>query len=199
MSKPHYLSWSISEERQRHEWLRMRRSITSVRMAFLVGGHIAYFALCAIAHKLGCFEQFGHSFWVGFWSMALIGLLLYFFETLYTRTWHVERPRFAIRKSGVTLYGDDGPSAHYDWSHKPVLHIESDQRRPEFRSLILSTARKNRWLRRAGRVSIPLPAHDDHFNAERIDESRVVEALRHATEDHGLRWLTSDSGEVVLC
>jgi len=199
MSTPHYLSWSISEARQRHEWLRVRRSIMAVRLTFLIGGHILYLVLCSVAHALGCFAQYGHSFWVGFWSMALIGMLLFLFETLYTRTWHIEKPRFAIRKSGVTLYGDDGPNAHYDWSHKPVLHIESDHRRPEYRSLILSEAYKYRWLRRAARVSIPLPSLDDGSSSERIDELRVVEALRHATEDHGLRWVTSSSGEVVLC
>lgn len=199
MSTPHYLTWSISEDRQRHEWLRMRRSIMSIRMAFLVGGHVAYFALCAVAHRLGCFAQFGTSFWVGFWSMGLIGMLLYLFETLYTRTWRIENPRFAIRRTGVTLYGDDGPTAHYNWSHKPILHIESDHRHPHYRSLILSEARKSRWLRRASRVSIPLPTPHDSLSHERLDESHVVAALRHATEDHGLTWVTSESGEVVLC
>ncbi len=194
-----YLSWSVSQERQRHEWLRVRRSIMAVRIAFLIGGHVAYFALCALAHRLGCFDQYGHSIWVGFWSMTLIGATLFLFEKLYTRTWHIERPSFAIRKNGLTTYGDDGPTAHYDWTRRPVLHIENDRQRPEFRSLILSEARKNRWLRLAGRVVIPLPSSSDDFDSERIDETRVIEALRHAIEDNGMTWVTSAGGEVVLC
>ncbi|MEI6233146.1 MAG: hypothetical protein WCT04_08845 [Planctomycetota bacterium] len=196
---PHYLSWRISDERQRHEWLHMRRSIMAVRLAFLVGGHVAYFGLCALAHHFGKFQEYGHSIWVAFWSMASIGMVLYLFETLYTRTWRIEQPRYAIRQNGVTLYGDDGPCAHYDWSHKPVLHIESDKRLPHFRSLILSTARRNKWLRRASRVSIPLPSPEDLFDNQRIDETHIVHALRQATEDRGLKWVTSANGEIVLC
>ncbi len=199
MILPHYLTWTISDERQRHEWLRFRRSIMTVRMTFLVGGHIVYFLLCALAHRLNCFNQYGTSLWVGFWSKALIGLVLYLFETLYTRTWRIEQPRFAIRKTGVTLYGDDGPTAHYDWTRKPILHIESDRRHPHYRSLVLSEARKYRWMRRAGRVSIPLPTPHENHGPERLDESHVVAAIRHATEDHGLTWVTSATGEVVLC
>ncbi|HLX60273.1 MAG TPA: hypothetical protein VKX17_03220 [Planctomycetota bacterium] len=191
-----YFSWSISKERQRHEWMRLRRSIVSIRLAFLVGGHLAYFAFCGVAHALGRFEQYGHSLWVGFWSMALIGIALLLLEMLYARMCPQTLPRFVIRKTGVTQYGDDGPSAHFDWARARVLQIENDRERPEFRSLVLSAPRKSRWLRRAGRVEIPLPSPDDP--AAGVDEVHVVEALRHAIEECGLTWRPCADGAVVL-
>ncbi len=199
MTTRQYLTWSISEERQRHEWMRVRRSIIAVRMAFLVVGHAVYFILCGIAHWMGCFSQYGHSFWVGLWSMALIGLALFIMEMLYTQLSSAAPPRFAIRKNGLTRYGEDGPCAHYDWTRTRVLHIENDRRRPEFRSLILSEPRRFRWMRRAGRIAIPLPSPEHSAGGECLDETHVVDALRQAIEDNGMTWRTCAGGEIVLC
>lgn len=197
MSQPPYLTWSISEERQRHEWLRVRRSIMAVRMAFLVGGHVVYFALLGLAYLLGRFNAYGHSFWVGLWSMGLIGVALFIMEMAYTHLVSTAVPRFAIRKNGLTHYGADGPCAHYDWTRTRILHIENDRHRPEFRSLILTEPRRFRWMRRAGRIAIPLPT-PGHSGSETLDETHVVDALRQAIEDNGMTWRTCASGEIVL-
>ena len=191
-----YLTWSVSQERQRYEWMRLRRSIVGIRLGFLIGGHVAYFAFCAIAHALGRFAQYGHSIWVGFWSMALIGIALLILETLYSRMCPQTIPRFTIRKNGVTRYGDDGPAEHYDWSRTRELHIENDYRHPEFRSLILREE-KRRWLPRVAPARIPLPFPGEQ-TSDGVDELRVIEALRHSIEESGLTWQACANGTVVL-
>ncbi len=196
MEQKSYLTWSISKERQRYEWMRFRRSIVALRIAFLVGGHAAYFGLCGLAHALGRLAQYGHSIWVGFWSIALIGFALMIMEAVYSRMCPLTVPRFSIRGSGVTQYGHDGPSAHYSWKRARILHIETDARRPEFRSLVLSEPRRSRWLRHAGRVTIPLPSGDAAQSD--VNETHVVEALRHAIEENGLTWQPTTDGSVVL-
>jgi hypothetical protein len=196
MEQKSYLTWSISKERQRYEWMRFRRSIVTLRIVFLVGGHLGYFAFCAVAHALGRFAAYGHSIWVGFWSVALIGILLMVMEAIYSRTCPVTVPRFSIRGNGVTQYGDDGPSAHYSFKRARILHIENDARRPEFRSLVLSEPRRSRLLRYAGRVIIPLPSGD--ATQPDLNETHVVEALRHAIEENGMTWQPSADGAVVL-
>lgn len=173
-----YLTWNISTERQKHEWMRVRRIIVRLRLGFLIGGHALYFAVCGIAHRYGKLEAFGHSIGVGLWSLLLIGLLLLALEYIYAHLCPNTSPQYVIRNTGITLYGEDGPSEHIPWDAMRYVRIESDPLRQEFRSLILLSSARNSWVRSAMKVAIPLPE----------PETEVVRALGAAMMDNGLRW-----------
>jgi hypothetical protein len=190
----HYLTWNLSTERQRHEWMRLRRVIVSVRMSLLIGGHAAYFGVCAVGHGFGTLESYGQSLFVGVWSLLLIGLLLLALEHIYAHNCPSTPPRYVIRNTGITRYGEDGPEAHFTWSSMRWVSVESDPRRREFRSLVLTGEPRLPWLRHAGRVVIPLP------DAEA--ETAVVRALGMALLDNGMNWTARGDAvrvEVAAC
>src|ERR1051325_4759582 len=84
-------------------------------------------------------------------------------------------PRFAVKRSGVTQYGEDGPRVHFDWTSALQLSIESDRFRPEYRSLVLSTASGPAWVKSLGRICIPLPS---------ADEGEIIAAVGRALMDN---------------
>lgn len=188
-----YLCWNITPERHKHEWMRLRHKMVRFRLGLVIGGHLIYFAFCAVANHHGKIQNFRHAIWVGFWTLFLFSLVLLLSEFIYARMRPGWLPRFAIRKNGVTKYGQDGPAAHYDWRRKRLLRIESDPRHAEFRSLVLCERSRFKWLREASRVIIPLPQAGDE-----IDEFDVVEALQHAIEDAGLVWRAAADGTMMI-
>jgi hypothetical protein len=190
-----YLSWTITVERQRYEWMRFRRSLVALRLTFLAVGHLAYFSICAIGHWLGTFQNYGLSIFVGFWSLILIGMTLLILEMVYAHLCPSTPPRYTIRNSGITLYGEDGPAAHFAWTHAPVLHLESDPAHPEFRSLVLRT-HAHRLLRHFSRVIIPIPPGEAEDGQQY--ETRIVSALAQALDDNGLTWTPCPDGAVCV-
>ena len=188
-----YITWTVSPERLRHEWMRLRQSLVRLRLGFLLVGHVLYFAFCALASYFGRIQNFTHAISLGLWSLTLIGLTLLLSEWIYARMCPDHAPRFTIRRSGVTLYGDDGPAAHFDWRHKKYLRIEADPQRPDFRALILCEAQRFKWLREAGGVRIPLPE-----NGNAVNEFQIVQALHDAIRDAGLTWNSGADGTVVI-
>jgi hypothetical protein len=119
-------------------------------------------------------------------------------ELIYARMCPTALPRYTIRNTGLTRYGEEGPRALYGWDRSRVLRIEHDRRHPEFSSLVLSEARRFKWLRHASRVEVPLPSRDYVQSGEPLDETNVVAALHAATHDFGLAWTTCKDGTIVL-
>lgn len=171
--------------------MRLRRYLVAIRLTFLLGGHILYLVVCGLLQLFGNLQTFGHSLSLGLWSLCLISLALLLMELIYEYMCPSHTLRCAVRKNGVTVYGVDGPAEHHSWSRVRLMRLETDRRRPEFRTLILMEAHRFIWLSYISRARIPLP--ENH-----TDELQVVAALHSATEAFGFTWSARADGTITL-
>jgi hypothetical protein len=184
-----YLSWDISAERQRHEWIRLRKSLVRMRLRLVFFGHAAYFIVC------GCLCYFGAQcatfVSLGFWSLLFISIYLLLMEYLLVRMLPAKPPRFVIRKSGLTEYGCEGPLSHWEWQRARQISIETDGINPAYRSLIVTLNGANPLFRKYNRCHFPLPEteHADHD---------IVAALARALKDNRIELEPQSDGAVSL-
>ena len=181
-----YAQWELSRERQAHEWKRIRRAIISTRIRLLVFGHLAFFAGCLLIDLLGNAELSRHFTHVGWYSLLLTSASLLLAEWMHVRYPPRTPPRFVVRGTGVTEYGDEGPRHHIDWSRTRQLRLECDRERPEFHSLVLVLGGPH-WLERLHRIAIPLP---QPLTAGATGELQALAAVGSALSENGFDWKT---------
>jgi hypothetical protein len=184
-----YASWQLTPERQRHEWRRTRRSIIAMRLRIVVYGHLAFFIACLLLKNTG--SIYSNNFVnAGCYSLFLTSAFLLAFEWLHVKFPPRLPPRFVVRPSGVTEYGDEGPRAHWEWSRIRQLRLEADRDRPEYRSLIF--VHGPNWMTRLGRVTVPLPGGSEG------DEWQALIGVVEALSDNGIAWKAQDPNGVTL-
>ena len=197
-----YVSWQVSLERQRYEWMRLRRSIVSTRIRIVVVGHILFFAGCLGLKEMGG-ASYAWFFALGWWSLFFVSSSLLIFEWLHVKTLPRVTPRFAIRQSGLTEYGQDGPRLHLNWQRACRLSIETEHFHPHVRSLVIHTQSETgwrclpwtqctTWIEKFGRFYIPLP--DNSQSAE----NEIVAAIGLALENSGICWKPLPNGSISL-
>lgn len=191
-----YASWQLSPDRQRHEWKRTRRSIIAMRVRILIYGHLAFFLACMSLKHLGSIysANFTHAAW---YSLFLTSAFLLGIEWLHVKFPPRMPPRFVVRPSGVTEYGDEGPRAHWEWSRIRQLRLEADRERPEFRSLVFVHGGP-RVLERLVCVAVPLPGGLAPTVSFEGDEWQALAAVAQALSDNGIAWKAHERNGVVL-
>jgi hypothetical protein len=189
------LTWQVSRERVRYEWMRQRSKIVSARIRICVVGHVALALFWALIQSFGGLSQFPNFTTVGWVSLLLTSGALFALEILHVLSLPRTPPRFVVRPTGLTEYTDDGPRIHWDWQRARTLSIETDSLRPNYRSLVLDMP-ESRWCKTIARVYVPLPepGADDAF----VDERCVVAAIADALEFNGIEWEPGANGELAL-
>jgi len=183
-----YITWQISPERQKHDWMQLRRFIVRTRWRIALYGHVAYFIACSALKTLGV--QCNDFISLGWWSLLIIGMALLIIEWMHVHALPATPPRFVVRRSGLTEYGEDGPRMHWDWERTAQLSIETDRERPAFRSLVVAMKAETLMVGKFCRISIPLPGDDDEF--------AIIEAVSRALEDNRIDWAPRPNGAVAL-
>ncbi|HYG78584.1 MAG TPA: hypothetical protein VEK08_26530 [Planctomycetota bacterium] len=194
MSEPlmeDYAAWQISEQRQRHEWTLMRRSIVKTRLSIVIFGHSGFFATCLLLNARGvpC-STFIH---LGWWSLLLASLLLLLMEFLHVHSLPRIPPRFVVRRSGLTEYGEEGPRTHWDWGRAEQLSIATDHERPAYRSLVVALRSQSKLFQKFTRIYIPLPETE-----QQINERDIIAAVNAALEDNNIELHPTRGGAVAL-
>ena len=196
--RPHpgeYAAWQLTPERQRHEWKRVRRAIIAMRVRLLIYGHLVFFAGCVILNLLGNRAASDNFMSVGCYSLLLTSLSLLLTEWLHVRFPPQHPPRYVVRPSGITEYGDEGPRQHWDWTRILQVRLESDRERPEFRSLIFVN-RGLRCFQGFNRIAVPLPEASPPDGAD-VDEWNAIAAVGVALTENGYNWQRQLGGNDV--
>jgi hypothetical protein len=183
-----YAEWALSRERQTHEWKLMRRAIITMRVRLLIFGHLLFFAGCLLIDLLGNAELSGHFAHVGWYSLLLTSVSLLLAEWLHVRFPPRCPPRYVVRSTGVTEYGDEGPRHHLDWSRTRQLRLVCDRERPEFHSLVFVLGGPH-WLERLHRIYVPLP--------DPVNELQALAAVGSALAENGFDWRTHENCEDI--
>ena len=211
ISSPAYVMWQVSPERQRYEWMQFRRSIVSTRIRLVVFGHLAFFAVCVLLKYVAGIAQC-EFFSFGWWSLFILSSGLLMLEWLHVKTLPRVPPRFMLRQSGLTEYGEDGPRMHLPWQRTFQLSIETSREQPQYRSLVFTTectpvepeqsANFDGWvvwprwqalrnfMHRFSCLRVPLPEH--------IDELQIAAAIDRALEESGIDWKAQAGGAISL-
>jgi hypothetical protein len=176
--------------------MQSRRAIVTARIRVVFLGHAAFFAICLLLEAFGRLPAGFLS--AGCWSLFFLGVVLILAEWLHVKMQPRVPPRFVVRSSGLTEYGQDGPRAHWDWHRTHQLSIESDRERPGYRSLVLAMQGEQALLRTLHRFYIPLPdePEDSPMQGE-VNEREVVAALWRAFEQSRIAWV-GRNGAVAL-
>lgn len=188
-----YIAWQISAERQKHEWMLLRRIIVRTRWRIALYGHAAFLLICSTLNALGV--QCAEFISLGWWSLCFIGISLLLTEWVHVRMLPSTPPRFVVRRSGLTEYSEEGPRKHWDWARTAQLSIETDCERPGYRSLVVGMKSGSALFEKFCRFSIPLPATDGEST---IDERAIVEAVSRALEENRIRWQPRPDGAIAL-
>ena len=190
-----YIAWQISPERQRHEWMQLRKSLVAARVRIVVIGHAIYFLACLALSGAGV--QSGSTLLsCGWWSLLYISAAMLLMEWLHVRMLPRTPARFVVRKSGLTEYNEEGPRTHWDWNRAQHLSIVSDQERPAYRSLMVGMNSETGWLNKFSRFYIPLP--EVSSTANDVDEIKVIAAVSEALEASGIHWKPRADGAITL-
>jgi hypothetical protein len=182
-----YAEWELSRERQTHEWKRVRRAIITTRIRLVVFGHLLFFAGCILVNLLGSPDVSKHFTHIGWYSLLLTSSSLLLAEWMHVRFPPRSPPRYVVRSTGVTEYGDEGPRHHLDWSRTRQLRLISDRERPEFHSLVFVLGGQS-WLAPQHRISVPLPQPVSQSSLEPIGEFQALEAIGSALTENGFDW-----------
>jgi hypothetical protein len=190
-----YIAWQISPERQRHEWMQLRKSLVAARVRIVVIGHAVYFLTCLALSVVGV--QWGSTFLsCGWWSLIYISAAMLGMEWLHVRMLPRTPARFVIRKCGLTEYNEEGPRTHWDWTRAQHLSIVCDQEHPAYRSLMVGMNSETGWLNKFSRFYIPLP--ENTSTASDIDEIKVIAAVSQALQASGIQWKPRPDGAITL-
>jgi hypothetical protein len=190
-----YIAWQISPERQRHEWMQLRKSLVAARLRIVIIGHLIYFLACAGLSIAGV--KSGSTFLsCGWWSLIYISVAMLLMEWLHVRMLPRTPARFVVRKSGLTEYNEEGPRTHWDWTRAQHLSIVCDKERPAYRSLMVGMNSETGWLNKFSRFYIPLP--EGTSTSSDIDEIKVIAAVSQALEASGIQWKPRPDGAVTL-
>lgn len=183
-----YIAWQVSPERQKHDWMQLRRFIVRTRWRIALYGHAAYLIACSVLKVLGvpCSEFIS----LGWWSLLFIGVALLLMEWAHVKMLPATPPRFVIRRNGLTEYGEDGPRMHWDWDRTAQLSIETDADRPAYRSLVVAMKAETLMRGKFCRTAIPLPTDDD--------ERAIIEAVSRALEENSIDWAPRPNGAIAL-
>jgi hypothetical protein len=189
-----FIAWQISPERQRHEWMQLRKSFVATRIRIVILGHAVYFVACLALSGAGV--QWGSTLLCcGWWSLLYISAALLLMEWLHVRMLPKTPARFVVRKSGLTEYNEEGPLSHWEWRRAEHLNIVTDLDRPTYRSLEVGMKSEAKWLKKFTRFYIPLP---ELSPSEPIDETKVIAAVSEALEASGINWKPRSDGAVTL-
>lgn len=187
-----FVTWQITPERQRHEWMQLRKSLVAARVRIVVFGHAIYFGACLALSSAGV--QCSTFISCGWWSLVYISVTMLLLEWLHVRMLPRTPARFVIRKSGLTEYSEDGPRSHWEWQRAQHLSIISDLERPAYRSLVVGMHSQTGWMRKLSCFHIPLPEKQQSDT----DETKVIAAVSQALEASGIRWEPRTDGAITL-
>jgi hypothetical protein len=157
-----------------------------MRVRLLVYGHLLFFAGALVLYLFGNRTASDNFTSVGCYSLLLTSFSLLLTEWLHVRFPPRQPPRYVVRQSGITEYGDEGPRQHWDWTRIRHLRLEADRERPEFRSLIFVNS-DLRWLREISRVVVPLPEAAPQEGGG-LDEWNAIAAVGTALTENGFGW-----------